>query len=54
MKQIIITTLLIAIIATGYNIVNDLWKGYQMQHFNQIEVERCTQDIASNSDLICD
>lgn len=26
MKQIITTALLLAIIATGYNIVNDLWR----------------------------
>lgn len=54
MKNVIITALLIAIITTGYNIVNDLLRGYQMQRLNQIEVERCTQNMASNPNLACD
>lgn len=54
MKQIITTALLLAIIATGYNAINDLWKGYQMQHLNQVEVERCTQNMVNNPDLVCD
>lgn len=33
---------------------NDLWKSYQVQHLNQIEVERCMQDMANNPNLICD
>lgn len=54
MKQIITTALLLAIITTGYNVINDLLKSYQVQQLNRIEVESCTQNMASNPNLICD
>ena len=53
MKRIIIIAIvLLAII--GLNSVKGFMNGYQLQHLNQIEVDRCTNAMASNPSLICD
>lgn len=54
MKNIILTLILIAGVMTAYNFINDELKMYNLQKLNQIEVNRCTMDMASNPDLICD
>ena len=54
MKNIILTLILIAGIMTAYNFINDELKLYNLQKLNQIEVNRCSLDMASNPDLICD
>ena len=51
-RAIIITIVLLAVI--GLNNVKSFMDGYQMQHLNQIEVDRYTDAIASNPSLICD
>lgn len=51
MVRLFIITLLIAGIGA---ITSDFIKGYELQQLNQIEVTRCTIDMASNPDLICD
>ena len=33
---------------------SDFIKGYELQQLNQIEVNRCSIDMASNPGLICD
>ena len=54
MKKIILTVILIAGIMTAYNFINDELKLYNLQKINQIEVNRCSIDMASNPGLICD
>lgn len=51
MKKIVIIILLIAGIGA---MASDFIKGYELQKLNQIEVNRCSIDMASNPDLICD
>lgn len=51
MKQIITTILILAAIFT---LASYLKKGDEMAITNHYMVERCTQDITSNPDLICD
>ena len=53
MKKIILTVILLAVM-TAYNFINDELKLYNLQKINQIEVNRCSIDMASNPDLICD
>ena len=54
MKKIILTVILLAGIMTAYNFINDELKLYNLQKLNQIEVNRCSIDMESNPDLICD
>ena len=54
MQKIILTVILIAGIMTAYNFINDELKLYNLQKLNQIEVNRCSMDMAFNPDLICD
>ena len=54
MKKIILTVILLAGIMTAYNFINDELKIYNLQKINQIEVNRCSMDMASNPGLICD
>lgn len=49
-RLVIIALLIVVIGATA----SDFIKGYELQQLNQIEVNRCTIDMASNPDLICD
>lgn len=51
MKKLVIIALLIVGIGA---MASDFIKGYELQQLNQIEVNRCTIDMASNPDLICD
>lgn len=51
MKRLVIIALLVVGIGT---LASDFIKGYELQQLNQIEVNRCTIDMASNPDLICD
>lgn len=51
MKQIIITILILTAVFT---LASYLKKGDEMATTNYYLVERCTQDMASNPDLICD
>ena len=51
MKQIIATIL---ILTTIFALASYLKKGDEMAVTNYYMVERCTQDITSNPDLICD
>lgn len=54
MKKIILTSILLTGIMTAYNFINDELKLYNLQKLNQIEVNRCSMDMATNPDLICD
>ena len=49
-RLFIITLLIVGIGAMA----SDFIKGYELQQLNQIEVSRCSIDMASNPDLICD
>lgn len=51
MKQIIIAIL---ILTTIFALASYLKKGDKMTVTNHYMIEKCTQDITSNSDLICD
>lgn len=54
LKNLLITILFTAIIMTGYNVVNDLLRGYINTHVTIEECERFTNEYKHNPEIIPD
>lgn len=54
MKKLLIIVLLVIGINAGIDLIKEWHAGYELQHINMLEVERCTEAMRLNPDLICD
>ena len=54
MKKLIIIVLLVIGINAGIGFIKEQMNTHELQQINMLEVERCTEAMRLNPDLICD
>lgn len=54
MKKLIIIVLLVIGINAGIGFIKEQMNMHELQQINMLEVERCTEAMRLNPDLICD
>ena len=54
MKRLVLSVFLAVLAINIFNCLSNEINAYQLYKINQMEVERCSVDMALNPDLICD